>query len=59
MAGLDPHPFAAIPRRQPRYKRYHRLVVRIVAEEAKLLRQFARFNRDFARYTERRFGKLD
>jgi hypothetical protein len=37
---------ADIPRRQPRYKRYHRPVAKIAAEEVKLLKHFARFNRD-------------
>jgi hypothetical protein len=36
---------ADIPRRQPRYKRYHRPVAKIAAEEVKLLKHFAGFNR--------------
>jgi hypothetical protein len=51
---LAPHHFckraisaiaADIPRRQPRYKRYHRPVAKIAAEEVKLLKHFAGFNR--------------
>lgn len=48
---------ADIPRRQPRYKRYHRPVAKIAAEEVKLLKHFAGFNRDPIRYTARRFGR--
>jgi hypothetical protein len=47
--GIDPQPFAEIPRRQPRYKRYHRIADRIRAEETKLLDHLASVNNDLER----------
>jgi hypothetical protein len=37
MAGIDPHPFAPIPKRQRHHKRYYRIVARILLEERALL----------------------
>jgi hypothetical protein len=37
MIGIDPHPFAPIPKRKHHYTRYHRIVARILLEEQALL----------------------
>lgn len=36
IAGIDPRPFSAIPKRQRRHKRYARLAAKIIAEERQL-----------------------
>jgi len=35
--GIDPHPFAPIPKRQRHHKRYYRIVAKILREEQTLL----------------------
>jgi hypothetical protein len=47
-AGLGP-PFSSIPKRQPRYKRYARLVARILLEERALVELLGRVNSDLDR----------
>jgi hypothetical protein len=49
--GIDPQPFADIPKRQRHHKRYFRIVGRIVAEEAKMLGELRRLNRKAANAT--------
>lgn len=49
MIGVDPHPFADIPRKQRHHKRYARFAARIRAEEDKLLDHLASVNNDLER----------
>jgi len=42
MIGIDPHPFAAIPKRPRHHTRFHRIVAQIRAEESKLVGQVTR-----------------
>jgi hypothetical protein len=45
-ANLNECPFAPIPRKQPRFKRWHRLVARLTLEECALARHLRRMNDD-------------
>jgi hypothetical protein len=45
IVGLGP-PFSPIPKRQPRYKRYARLVARILLEESRLVNVLGRVNHE-------------
>jgi hypothetical protein len=49
MIGIDPHPFAPIPKRQRHHKRYHRIVARILLEEQALLGHLNTVTRDLER----------
>jgi hypothetical protein len=51
--GLTPELFTEIPRRQPRYKRYHRIAEHIRQAESELLAHLAGVNNDL----ERRLAK--
>lgn len=44
IAGINPHPFAPIPKRSPRHKRYTRLVARILVEERHLVQVLGHVN---------------
>jgi hypothetical protein len=44
--GLTPELFTEIPRRQPRYKRYHRIAEQIRQAESELLAHLAGVNND-------------
>jgi hypothetical protein len=47
--GLDPRPFAAIPKRKRHCLRYYRIAARIIAEEAKLVGHLRSVNHDLER----------
>src|SRR5262249_2630118 len=47
--GVDPHPFAAIPKRPRRHTRFHRIVARIRAEESKLVGHLSGIAHDLER----------
>ena len=49
MIGIDPHPFAPIPKRPRHHMRYHRIVARIRAEESKLVGHLGGITRDLER----------
>ena len=49
MIGIDPHPFAPIPKRQRHHKRYHRIVARILLEERALLGHLQTVTHDLER----------
>ena len=49
MIGVDPHPFAAIPKRPRHHTRFHRIVARIRVEESKLVGHLGGVNRDLER----------
>ena len=47
--GIDPHPFAAIPKRPRHHTRFHRIAARIRAEESKLVGHLGGVTRDLER----------
>jgi hypothetical protein len=47
--GIDPHPFAPIPKRQRHHKRYYRTVAKILAEERALLGHLQTVTHDLER----------
>jgi hypothetical protein len=49
MIGIDPHPFAPIPKRKRHHTRYHRIVAQIRAEESKLVGHLSGVTRDLER----------
>jgi hypothetical protein len=49
MIGIDPHPFAPIPKRQRHHTRFHRIVARIRFEESKLVEHLGGVIRDLER----------
>src|SRR5262249_43787989 len=49
MIGVDPHPFAAIPKRPRHHTRFHRIVARIRATESKLVGHLGGITRDLER----------
>jgi hypothetical protein len=49
MIGIDPHPFAAIPKRPRHHTRFHRIVAQIRAEESKLVGHLGGVTRDLER----------
>ena len=49
MIGIDPHPFAAIPKRPRHHTRFHRIVARIRVEESKLVGHLGGVTRDLER----------
>ena len=49
MIGVDPHPFAAIPKRPRHHTRFHRIAARIRAEESKLVGHLSGIAHDLER----------
>jgi hypothetical protein len=49
MIGIDPHPFAPIPKRKRHHTRYHRIVARILLEERALLGHLQTVTHDLER----------
>ena len=49
MIGIDPHPFAPIPKRKRHHTRYHRIVARILLEERALLGHLQTLTHDLER----------
>jgi hypothetical protein len=49
MIGIDPHPFAAIPKRPRHHTRFHRIIAQIRAEESKLVGHLSGVTRDLER----------
>ena len=49
MIGIDPHPFAPIPKRKRHHTRYQRIVARILLEERALLGDLRTVTRDLER----------
>ena len=49
MSGIDPHPFAAIPKRPRHHARFHRIVARILLEERALLGHLQTVTHDLQR----------
>jgi hypothetical protein len=49
MIGIDPHPFAAIPKRPRHHTRFHRIVARIRVEESKLVGHLSGIAHDLER----------
>jgi len=47
--GIDPHPFAAIPKRPRHHTRFHRIVAQIRDEESKLVGHLGGVTRDLER----------
>jgi hypothetical protein len=47
--GIDPHPFAPIPKRKRHHTRYHRIVARILLEERALLGHLQTVTHDLER----------
>ena len=51
MIGIDPYPFAPIPKRKRHHTRYHRIVARILLEERVLLGHLETVTHDLERNT--------